>query len=101
MLPSLLRALWLDHLGIGFVALFALAQRLELPLDLIQLLVAAGLEIDKPVAGFFNAVKQFVQLEVKGSRVAVLCVLDQKYHEEGNNSGARIDDELPRVGITK
>src|SRR3954463_4107156 len=34
-------------------------------------------------------------------RIAVLGVLNQENHEEGNDGGAGVDDELPRVRITK
>ena len=34
-------------------------------------------------------------------RVAVLSVLNQKNHQEGDNGGAGIDDQLPRVRIVE
>lgn len=31
--------------------------------------------------------------------VTVLCILDEKYHEERHNRRSGIDDELPGIGI--
>jgi hypothetical protein len=40
---------------------------------------------------------EFIELELKRLRVAVLGVLDQEHHEKSDNRGAGIDDELPGV----
>jgi len=34
-------------------------------------------------------------------RVAVLSVLNQKHHQEGNDRGSGVDDQLPGVGEMK
>jgi hypothetical protein len=65
---------------LDFPALFAALQRSELALDVIDLLVRAIFEIDEPVARHIHAAKQFVQLGVGGSGIAVLRVLNQENH---------------------
>ena len=44
---------------------------------------------------------QFVKLDLDGSAVPILGVLDQKNHEEGDDGRARVNDKLPRIGIMK
>ena len=40
---------------------------------------------------------QLIKFGLNGCSIAVLGVLDQKHHQEGNDSRSSIDDELPRV----
>ena len=42
-----------------------------------------------------------IKLDLDGSAVPVLGVLDQKDHQESDNRRTGVDDELPRVGIMK
>jgi hypothetical protein len=35
---------------------------------------------------------------MNGSGIAVLCVLDEKYHQKGHNRCASVNDQLPGVG---
>jgi hypothetical protein len=44
---------------------------------------------------------ELVQLDLDRGRVAVLGILDEKDHQEGNNSRACVDDELPGIGKLK
>ena len=44
---------------------------------------------------------EFVELDLNGGAVAVLGILDQKYHQEGDDRRPRIDDELPGIRILK
>jgi len=41
---------------------------------------------------------QLVQLGLDGAAVPVLGVLDQEHHQEDDNRGAGVDDQLPGVG---
>src|SRR5262249_16743365 len=59
------------------------------------------LDIDHFVVGFSYGQNDFVQLQVDGSRIPVLRVLDEKHHEKGDDGGGRVNDELPCVGIMK
>ncbi len=47
----------------------------------------------------FNGLDQFVELEVDGAGVAVLRVLNKEDHQKRDDGGARVDDELPGVGV--
>ena len=40
---------------------------------------------------------QLVEFHLHGSAVAILRILDEKYHQKGDNRCASINDELPRV----
>ena len=81
----------------SILAPFPVFERAKLAFDLGDLLVAAVLQIDKPVACRFQASQQLIKLEVQGTRIAALRVLDQEHHEEGYNCCAGIDYELPRI----
>src|SRR5262249_26784182 len=41
---------------------------------------------------------ELVQLELDGERVLVLRALDEEHHQEGDDGGAGVDDQLPGVG---
>src|SRR5690606_34097522 len=41
---------------------------------------------------------QFVKLGLDRRPVAILRILDQEHHQEGDDGCARVDDELPSVG---
>jgi hypothetical protein len=40
---------------------------------------------------------QFIQLQLHSRTVSVLSVLDEEYHEESDDSRARVYDQLPGV----
>src|SRR5215510_2755282 len=61
------------------LALLPLFERVKLTLDLINFFVRAVLEIDQVVAGLLDAAQQFIELEVKCARIAVLRVLNQEH----------------------
>src|SRR5687768_12412184 len=73
----------------------------ELPLHLVELLIGAILEIDQLVARRIDAADQLVELEVERAGIAVLSALDQKHHQERDDGGAGVDDQLPGVGVAK
>ena len=54
--------------------------------------------VDHSVFGLVYCVDKLVQFQVNGSGIAVLRVLDEKYHQKGDNRRASIDDQLPGVG---
>src|SRR5580765_1819935 len=56
------------------------------------------LDINQPVAGALHCSDYFVQFEMYRQRILVLSSLNQKYHQKGDNGGARVYHELPRVG---
>lgn len=44
---------------------------------------------------------QLIDFQMQNIVVPVLPVLDQKYHEEGDDGGRRVDDQLPSVFVMK
>src|SRR5215475_5361632 len=44
---------------------------------------------------------KFVELDLDRGVVAILRILNQEDHQEGDNRRPRIDDELPGIGISK
>jgi hypothetical protein len=49
----------------------------------------------------FYCSDQFVKLQLHGSTVPGLCVLDQEYHQERNDGRAGIYDQLPGIAEPK
>jgi hypothetical protein len=72
----------------------AFAEDLELP-------VVEILEGNDGVVRAPYRTNDLVQLDVDRIGVPVLRVLDQEHHQERNDRGAGIDDELPRVAETE
>jgi len=75
-----------------------IAELLELLLQEGEFVVAHILDINKHITRRPDSADELVELEVDGARVAVLGVLDEEDHEEGENGGRRIDNELPGRG---
>jgi len=44
---------------------------------------------------------ELVQLRLEGRTISILSVLDQEHHQEGHDRCARVDDQLPRIGIVE
>eukprot|EP01037_Dinobryon_pediforme_P014981 gene14980-15119_t len=64
-----------------------------------HVLVAELVEPEQSVAGVLVGADELVELELDHPRVPVLRVLQQEHHQEGDDGGAGVDDELPGVGI--
>ena len=69
--------------------------------EFFHLVIGEIFQIDQFVSRGFEGANQFVELKVDGLCVAVLGVLNQEDHQEGNDGGSGIDDELPGVRIVK
>ena len=54
-------------------------------MELVELRVGQLLEIDKPGPGLRDGAEQLVELQVDGSGIAVLRVLDEEHDEEGDD----------------
>ena len=74
---------------------------LEFFLETLKFLVAEVFKVDQTRSSTVEGSEQLVELEMNGFAVAVLGVLNQEDDEEGNDSGARIDHQLPRVRVMK
>src|SRR5690606_15735650 len=63
----------------------------------LDFLFGKVLDADEGVFPLADA-DQFVELGLQGGAVAVLRVLDEEHHQEGDDGGAGVDDELPGIG---
>ena len=75
-----------------------LADRLELLLELLDVLLGDEVGRDDGVARAVDRTDQLVELDLGGLALAVGRRLDDEDHEEGDDRGGRVDHELPRVG---
>ena len=64
-------------------------------------LVAQMLDPDELLARFVDGAEELVELGLHRRGIAILAVLDQEHHQEGDDGRAGIDDQLPGVGIMK
>src|SRR5436190_23728165 len=83
-----------------FLALFFCAFRFfpdlrEFLLELLQVVIREFFKIDQLVSRGSESADQFVELEMNGLRVAILSVLNQEDHQEGDDGRASINNELP------
>lgn len=67
--------------------------------DITQILFVEILDADHAIARLFGSCKQLVQLQMHCNAVLVLALLNQKHHQERDDGGTGIDDELPVLGI--
>ena len=69
--------------------------------QLVELELRQILYIDHFVLCFVYCMDQLVQLQMNGSGIAVLGILDQEDHQKGDNRCASIDDQLPGIGVVE
>ena len=74
---------------------------LELFLEVLEVFIGEPFKINKLVSSAFNGTYDLVEFQINGFRVTVLRVLDEEYHEEGDDGRASIDNELPGVREVK
>jgi hypothetical protein len=55
---------------------------MKFTLERVEFLVGAALQVDQPVACIVLAADQPIEFEMHGTRIPVLRVLDQEYHQE-------------------
>jgi len=75
------------------VVLGLFAQPLKLLLELSQL-VGKIFKIEKFIARAPDGANELIQLQLHGLGGAVLCVLNKKHHQEGDDRGDCVDDKL-------
>ncbi len=75
------------------------AELFEFTLERLQLVVGKFFEIDQLVPGAAQGTDQLIQFQMHRLCVAVLCVLNQKHHQESDDGRAGVDDELPGIGV--
>src|SRR4051794_10078231 len=84
----------LDRAALAAVVAGGPLERME---DRLQLRLGAMLDADEGVAGAFRGADHLVELGLDRRSVAVLRVLDQEDHQEGDDGRAGVDDQLPGV----
>ena len=55
------------------------------------------LQVEERVVRTLGRTNQLIELDLNGFGVAVLCVLNQEHHQERDDRGSGIDNELPRI----
>jgi len=78
-----------------------LADAFELLFKFFQILIRKVFKIDQFVSRAFECADDLVQLQLKCLGIAVLRVLNEKHHQERDDGGASVDDELPGIGEMK
>src|SRR5262245_53654031 len=73
----------------------------KLLLDGLEFLVRHVIKRDQAGPSALNAPQQLVEFEAHNASLAVLGVLDQKHHQEGNDRCPGVDDELPGIGVVE
>nr|GFD59842.1 hypothetical protein [Tanacetum cinerariifolium] len=69
--------------------------------QLTQLFLVQIVKAQHGVLRILGDTQQFIDLDVQLISVAVLGVLDQEHHEEGDDGGRRVDDQLPGVVVVE
>ena len=70
---------------------------LEFAMEPFQFGIRQILQIHQAGARAFDSLEQLVEFQMDRSAIAVLRVLNQKHNQKRNDSGRRIDHELPGV----
>src|SRR5213080_4482054 len=66
------------------------------PLELFQ---GKGLDVDERIIRTLDGANQLIEFQMNGRKVSVFCVLQQKNHQEGNETHHRPDWLLPMPSI--
>ena len=69
--------------------------------EFLQLLVREIFKIDKLISCAFESADHLIKFKVHCFGVTILCILNQKYHQECDNRCSGVDDQLPSVGKMK
>lgn len=77
------------------------AQTPELLLQFFQFVIGEFLKIDKFISRAFDRANDLIEFQMKRFGIAVLRVLNNKYHQKGDDGGACVDNELPCIGKMK
>ena len=77
------------------------SQLFELLFYFLQFFVGEIFQIHQFVSRLLQGANDFVELQMHRFGVAVLGVLNQKHHQEGNDGSSSVDDQLPGIGKMK
>ena len=99
------RALSTVHPGLAVrivsVPLCFFANALELFLKAGEIFVGKFFQIDEFISSAFQRANYFVEFQMRRFAIAILCILNEKDHQESNNRRPGINNELPGIRITK
>ena len=70
-------------------------------LQLVEFFLAPFFKVNQAVARTSHCSDEFIQFQLNSLVFLVLRALDQEDHQEGDDCGARVDYELPRIGKTE
>jgi hypothetical protein len=65
--------------------------------NVVEFVLLKLLQIEQRDVSSLRHAQQFIQLHLHGLAIAILGVLNQEHHQEGDDRGRRVDDELPAV----
>ena len=63
----------------------------------VEVALRQVLRIQNAIIGTPDCTDQLIQLDLNSCAITILCVLDEKNHQECNDSRASVNYELPRV----
>ena len=69
--------------------------------DLVELVLLELLQVQQRDVGALRDPEQLIQLDLQRLGVAILRVLNQEHHQEGDDGGPRVDHELPAIAEPK
>src|SRR6266566_5829653 len=92
---------WRGMVAIVSIVLGFSADALELFFELFQILVRKLFKINEFISRAFDGANNLIKFQMNGFGIAVLGVLNQEHHEEGNDRRSGVDDELPGIGKVK
>src|SRR5262245_23708132 len=69
--------------------------------ELVKAVLGQTLKVEESVLRPPIGTDELVDLDLKRFGVAVLRVLDEEHHQEGDDSRRRVDGELPHIGIAE
>jgi hypothetical protein len=69
--------------------------------DLVEFVFRKFFDIQNSVVAAFRGSQQFVEFDLNGFTVTVLRILNQKYHQKGDDRRGGINDKLPCIAEMK
>ena len=88
-------------MGTRSVVFCFFSESLKLFFEFLELFIGEIFKIDKVISRTFKRADHLVQFEMHGFGVTILSVLNQEYHQEGDNGRGGIYDQLPSIGEMK
>ena len=74
-----------------------LGQNRVIQTDAIEFVLLQLLQVQQRIMCTVNGTDELIQLDLQRLGIAILCILNQKHHQERDNRGPGVDHELPGV----